>query len=260
MIRNVLALGFMGLVSIAAGAEARADAPVRVEARGGWGHHAGWTFLGETRVHRGSGYLDLDRGERRLDRIMIVAKRGFVDVNAVRVHLVDGGSYVARVGRFDGRTVVDLPDQGRVRGLELIAHGGRGRRFASLEVYGDLERRPHQPQPAPYPQPAPQPAPQQWETLGSAFIDGRRDMETIYVGRDEGRFHQLMLRTTADVGLHNVTVTFLNGDTQAVGLRQGRGADFIIDLPGDARGIRAVSFSASSRGVSPNARVDLLAM
>lgn len=278
MTRNVLALGFVGLLASAvAGGEALADPPVRAEARLAWGNQAGWTYLGETRLAgwRDRAFVEIDRGLRRLDRIMLVASRGFADVRAVRVHLAGGESFVAHVGNFNGRAVVDLPDRGRVSGIELLGGGRGGRRNgARIQIFGDLRERGqygngygngnyndhgiggggagHQPA---YEQQT------SWQPLGSAFVDGRRDRETIVVGRDEGRFRQLMLSTNTDIGIHNVTVTFLNGETVTLPLRAAVGGNgMVFDLPGDARGIREVSFSASQRGPGMNARVDLLAI
>jgi hypothetical protein len=282
MIRNVLALGFVGLLSSAiAGGEALADPSARAEARHAWGDQAGWTYLGETRLvgWRDHGLIEVPRGQRRLDRIMLVARNGLADLRGVKVHLAGGESFVVRLGRFDGRAVIDVPDRGRVRAIELV--GGRwGRRYpAAIQVFGDLRERrgygygygyeggPGRPgrddgygggdyEPAP-----PLAHGGGWQTLGSAYIDGRRDRETIVVGRDEGRFRQLMLSTTADVGIHDVTVTLLSGQVIALPARAAMGGGaMVFDLPGDARGIREVSFSASSRGFAPNARVDLLAI
>lgn len=290
MIRNVLALGFVGLLATAAaGGEALAD-PDGAEMRPAWGNQAGWTYLGETRVggFRGRNVLEVERGMRRLDRIMLVGRDG-ADVRAVRVFLADGDSFVARVGDFGGRAVVDLPDRGRVTAIEVF--GGRqgwGRRWGgAVQVFGDLRERHygngngngygydngngyynhdgngHGNGDSDYGiggggggyQPA------SWQPLGSVSVDGRRDRETIVVGRDGGRFRQLMLTASAGVNLRDLTVTFLNGEVATLPLRAGAsGSGLVVDLPGDARAIREVSFGCSQPGYYGNARVDLSAM
>lgn len=94
-----------------------------------------------------------------------------------------------------------------------------------------------------------------WVLLGENTVDGRRDTDTIEMGRGTGRYSRLMIVVRdADVVLRDFTITFMDDETYSPNDRMFFKEDtrsFPIDLPGDARRIRSISYTAKdlrSRG------------
>lgn len=93
-------------------------------------------------------------------------------------------------------------------------------------------------------------AAQGWERLGRRVVDFGSDHDTIAVGRDDGRFGEIMFEADGGaVRLYNVRIVFGNGqDFSPV-------TDFVfsddertcaINLPGARRVIRSINFSYRS--------------
>lgn len=85
--------------------------------------------------------------------------------------------------------------------------------------------------------------PRGWERLGELSVQGGGGAYVVRVGRDEGVFSQLALSVEGnDVDVSDLVVTFGVGGSYAPGTRfhfRG-GSTATIDLPGRARGIRAI--------------------
>ena len=85
-----------------------------------------------------------------------------------------------------------------------------------------------------------------WTKLGERWVQGNTDRDVIEVGKSEGKFRKLILVVEhSALEMFNMDVEFLDGThfspetrfkfEEGVKSRE-------IDLPGDARGIRRVSF------------------
>ena len=89
-----------------------------------------------------------------------------------------------------------------------------------------------------------------WERLGTRTVDLARDVDTITVGRSEGRFTAIMFEVDGEmVEMRNVRVIFGDGQafspsTQLILDDQERSR--AIDLPGPGRIIRSVTFNYKS--------------
>lgn len=125
---------------------------------------------------------------------------------------------------------------------------------------------PPPPSEQPYPLPGPRPGygRRHWERQGWVFLGeqqvsggrGRRygssraDHDTVYVGRDAGRFYKIMVVVEdSDIELHDVTVTFGNGTTWSPRLRhyfRERDRSRVIDLPKGGRALRQIDFMYSN--------------
>jgi hypothetical protein len=90
-----------------------------------------------------------------------------------------------------------------------------------------------------------------WVQLGTTRVDFKKDRDVIEVGRDEGKFTRLRLEARdGDLVVENVKVVFNSGETFSPEVRHvfKEGARTrVIDLPGGARVIRQVEFTARSQ-------------
>ena len=89
-----------------------------------------------------------------------------------------------------------------------------------------------------------------WERLGSRTVEFRSDEDTITVGRNEGRFRAIMFEVAnGAVEMDNIRITFGNGGVFSPRTRlvfnEGERSR-AIDLPGEARIIRSITFTYRS--------------
>jgi hypothetical protein len=89
-----------------------------------------------------------------------------------------------------------------------------------------------------------------WERLGARTVEFGSDIDTITVGRNDGSFRRIMFEVDGGaLEMRNVRVVFGNGQnysppTQYVFSDSERSR--FIDLPGQARFIRSVTFNYRS--------------
>ena len=99
-----------------------------------------------------------------------------------------------------------------------------------------------------------------WESLGTAFVDGRNDHDRIMVNRRETyRAVQLGVKN-GTIMFERVVVHFDNGEDHELQIRDripDRGRTRMIDLPGDRRRIRSVEFWYSKEDWRTRPRVQL---
>ncbi len=89
-----------------------------------------------------------------------------------------------------------------------------------------------------------------WERLGTRTVEFRSDHDTIEIGRNEGRFRSIMFEVDGGtIEMVNVRVVFGNGGAFSPPTRlvftEGERSR-VIDLPGDTRIIRSVTFTYRS--------------
>lgn len=101
-----------------------------------------------------------------------------------------------------------------------------------------------------------------WERIGSARVDRRRDRDVIRIGRDAGRFDALRLRALDnDVRIRRVRVHYGNGQSQSVNVdrRIGEGeASNVIELRGRrGRAIEQVELVYDTQSRGPRAELEV---
>jgi hypothetical protein len=91
---------------------------------------------------------------------------------------------------------------------------------------------------------------QGWDKLGERWVNGQSDKDRIEVGRADGKFRQLMIVVEhSAVDLDAFDVEFANGSHFTPELRarfDENSRSRVIDLPGDARTIRHITFRAGN--------------
>ncbi len=103
-----------------------------------------------------------------------------------------------------------------------------------------------------------------WTLLGTQEVAGRRDRDTIMVGRQEGRFDKLTIVVTdSDVDLKDLTVYFANGQKWSPGglrhtFREGQRSR-AVDLPGDDRKIQKIELVYANTPGGGRAKVSIYA-
>lgn len=85
-----------------------------------------------------------------------------------------------------------------------------------------------------------------WEKLGERMVNGGVDRDTIVVGRAEGKFRKLVVVVeNSSLEMYDMDIEFSNGSHFSPRLKRrfAEGSrSHVIDLPGDARSIRKVTF------------------
>jgi hypothetical protein len=91
-----------------------------------------------------------------------------------------------------------------------------------------------------------------WEELGRRTVNGRNDVDTIHIGRREGRFSKIaVVVENGDMEIFDMVVVFGDGEEWRPGIRhhfRGGERSRVIDLPGDRRIIRSVTFHYGNTG------------
>jgi len=100
-----------------------------------------------------------------------------------------------------------------------------------------------------------------WTLLGSQTVDGRRDRDTIAVGKQEGRFDQLtMVVVDSDLEMLDFLITFGNNETFAPNVRhvfRESSRTRVIDLPGNDRFIKRIDLKYANIRGGGKARVEI---
>lgn len=119
---------------------------------------------------------------------------------------------------------------------------------------------PPPPEPVP-PPPPPQWSPDGWEMLGEATVNGKKDKDKLKVGKKAGSYTRIALVVVdSSLEMFDVVVKFGNGDKWSPDTRlvfaendQSR----VMDLPGDARKIKEVTFKYGNLAGGGKAKVQL---
>jgi hypothetical protein len=97
--------------------------------------------------------------------------------------------------------------------------------------------------------------------LGERTVNGGIDHDVIHVGRQDGKFHEIMVvAERAPVEIYDLVVTFGNGERYEPHTRLVFGPDSTsrnIDLPGGGRFIKRVEFRYGNLVAGANAKVEL---
>lgn len=216
----------------------------------------GWEYLGTARVADGKlgpDIIRVGRKDGRFNKLMIAVEGDDLVLADVLVRFGNGETVSPAQGR-------EYTFQQNVKSAELllpnelrfvaavgfryarIAGGGK----AQIHLYGMSDKT--APKPTPTPTPTPVPPAKAWGKLGVATI--ARGGGVIVVGKDAGAVRSVMLQVeNSDAVLQDVVIEFGNGEkfsppTKLVFAEGSRSRT--IDLPGDARFIRKVTFRAQN--------------
>ena len=217
----------------------------------------GWELLGSQSV---DGRKDRDailvgKYQGRFDQLTVVVKDSDLDLKGLTIVFGNGEKWspkVAHTFREGQRTrVIDLPGDNRVIArVELVYANKPGGGKASVEIYGRDTRS----KPAPF-------DPKGWTLLGAQTVDGRRDKDTVRVGRFLGKFDQLtMVVADSDLELKDIKIGFASGQSWspkvAHTFREGARTR-VIDLPGKDRKITRVDLAYANLPGGGKARVEI---
>ncbi|HRK17927.1 MAG TPA: hypothetical protein PK970_03140 [Hyphomicrobiaceae bacterium] len=230
------------------------------------GGGSNWELLGETNVGYGADrdVISVGRPEdhfrsRSYDRLRIVADRGEFNMRSVQLRYINGFEEEVAINRnltAGQEVVVDLPaTRSFLSQIELryaarpgFSFDGRGvtwnrprvKVFASNRGFG-----------LPSPDRPRDPPGAGWDEIGRTQFSAGDDEVTVRVGRREGRFSAIRVRSEGrPVVLRNMVVRFGNGESQIVRLNERMEPGELtrpIDVDGNARFIERITFRTEPR-------------
>jgi hypothetical protein len=224
----------------------------------------GWVMLGENTVQgrRDFDTIEMGRGTGRYRKIMIVVHDADVVLQNFTVHFSNGEKQSNNGQMFfrgESRShAMDLSGSARsIQRITYLAKDTRGRGKARVQVWGEKASMHRDGGDGPGHPPGHGGGGggwnnRGWEKLGEQAVNGRNDVDTIHVGRREGRFRRIAIVVEGgEVELHDMVVTFHNGETFRPAIRhhfRQNATSREIDLPGDTRSIRNVTFRYGNAG------------
>ncbi|WP_298316435.1 DUF2541 family protein [uncultured Aquimarina sp.] len=95
-----------------------------------------------------------------------------------------------------------------------------------------------------------------WEHLGSRTVNYTLDRDVIKVTARDGAFKKLKVKVTnGSLNMHRIVVEYGNGENQVIQVRKNfkkGGATRLIDLKGNKRIIRDITFFYDTKNLSKN--------
>lgn len=206
-----------------------------------------WVLLGQQevgfRVDRDT--INIDHEGVRFSQLRVEAERNDVYLMSVRLVYQNGYAEEFRVDREikAGRAALPIDLKGErsyLRRIELVYRARpdfRGR--AIVRVYGELRGA----------TPRRDPVADRFEQIESQTIYRRsRDAVVFDLGRSEDAYTRLRFQArNGDIRIHDVSITFGNGQTQSVSINDRLSDDEqsrVIDLEGDRRFIKTIRVKA----------------
>ena len=243
----------------------------------------GWTSLGELEVNGKYDHDTLKIGfdDGRFSKLTFVVEDSDLELFDVVIKFGNGEKYspTTRLTFKEGsRTgVIDLPgDQRFIKSIDFKYGNLPGSGKARLRVYGlaVVDTTDHRDPPPP---PPPAFDSKGWTKLGSRVVNGKKDKDTIKVGKYEGRFDQIVFVVEdSDIEVSKFTVWFEKGKKWSPRtnhyFKEGSRTRQ-IDLPGSDRHIKKIELRYknvagggratvtvygrdTTQGVDPNVVVD----
>lgn len=215
-----------------------------------------WELLGFRRVSFSSerDVITVGSHEGRFTAIKVEVDGGNLEMYDVRITFGDGHSWspqtrvVFREGSWS--RAIDLPGDARViRRVEFRYRSQLRRGSASVRVYGrEANRGTYRPSAVP----RLGNAAARWEQLGTRHVNYAAERDAIDVGARAGRFTAIKLDVDGgNLDMFDVRVTFGDGTSWSpatrLHFREGSWSR-TIDLPGDARVIKRITFRYRSEG------------
>jgi hypothetical protein len=221
---------------------------------------SGWTLLGTQAVDgkKDRDTITVGRYEGKFDELILVVGDSDLQLEDFTVIFGNGEKFSPKLkhGFKEGQRsrTIDLPGNDRtIARIEVLYKNTPGGGRATLSIYGRDKR-------------AKPPAnnafdSRGWTLLGGQTVDGRRDKDTLVVGKYQGRFDQLtMIVSDSDLDLQDFTVVFGNGERWSPKLRHGfkeGQRSKTIDLPGDDRTIAKIELAYRNTPGGGKARVEV---
>ena len=235
-------------------------------AQRGGGAGPNWELLGETNVGYGAdrdvisvGRPDDHFRNRSYTRLRLLIDRGELQMRSVRLRYINGQDEEINVGQrmvAGQELVLDLRGQRSfLSQIELnysaragisVNPGGISWNRPKVKVYGD-----NRGVGLPQPERPREPLGAGWDEIGRTTVSTGDDEVTVRVGRKEGRFGQIRVRSEGrPIVLRNMVVRFGNGETQNIRLNERMEPGELtrpIDVEGDRRFIDRITFRADER-------------
>lgn len=234
----------------------------------------GWTLLGEQEVHgkRDRDAIIVGKYDGKFDQLQLVVLDSDIEMKDLTVFFANGEKWSPSLKHSfkEGQRsrVIDLPGKDRtINKIELLYGNTPGGGKAKVAVYGRDKKAalPPPPNGNPGPMPPQMPAfdPKGWTMLGEQTVDGRRDKDTIKVGKYAGQFDQLtMVVLDSDLELRDFVVKFGDNDKERWSpnlkhvFKEGQRSR-TIDLPGKDRVIKKIELSYANLPGGGKAKVQI---
>jgi hypothetical protein len=227
----------------------------------------GWTMLGTRSVDgkKDRDTIDVAKYTGKFDTMTVVVLNSDIDLNDLTITFGNGDKWSPKLKHsFKEGTrskAFDLPGDDRVISkIDLLYTNKAGGGKATVEVWAkDSGRKPPV---------GGNPPPSGgafdktgWTFLGDRTVDGRRDKDSIKVGKYEGRFDQVtMVVSDSDLELKDLTFVFGGGEKWSPHVahffKEGARSR-AIDLPGNNRVISRIDLNYANLPGGGKARVEL---
>jgi hypothetical protein len=202
--------------------------------------------------------------EGKFDQLQLVVLDSDIELKDLVVYFSNGEKWSPslKTSFKEGQRsrAIDLPGSNRqIAKIELLYQNTPGGGAAKVAVYGRDKKSNNNPGPMP-PQPVAFDS-KGWTLLGEQAVDGRRDKDTIKVGKYAGAFDQLtMVVSDSDLELNELTVVFPKGQKWSPSLRKTfkeGSRTHVIDLPGKDRIINKIELKYANIAGGGKAKVQI---
>ena len=224
---------------------------VAADAQGRQGFDSRWEQIGRSYVDGRRDHDTIAVNNAASYRALVLEVRGgTVEFQRVIVHFDNGADHEMEIRDriTDGRRtrVIDLPgERRRIRSVEFWYTQDRWRSRPYVNLLGQRGLNDSSDDQGRRDDDGRRGDTGRWEQLGRAYVDGRRDHDTIAVN-DSSSFRALQLEVIGGpIQFERVVVHFDNGADHELEIRDriaNRGKTRVIDLPGERRRIRSVEF------------------
>ncbi len=225
---------------------------------------AGWESLGAVEVKGKSDHdtLKVGKDDGRFDKLTFVVHDNDLEMFDVTVTFLNGEKFsptTRLVFKEGSRTgAIDLPGEQRYIKQIDFHYGNIGRRAkgrAKVEVFG---------KPSKYVYTPPVFNSTGWESLGTLAVKGKRDRDSLKVGRKDGRFTKLTIVVhDSDLEMYDIVIKFANGEKMSPSTRlvfKEGSRTAVIDLPGEKRYIKKIEFLYGNLPGGGAAKVEVFGM
>jgi hypothetical protein len=236
---------------------------------------AGWTLLGEQTVQgkRDKDTILVGKYEGKFDQLQLVVLDSDIELKDMTVFFANGEKWSPALKHSfkEGQRskMIDLPGNNRtINKIELLYANTPGGGKAKVAIYGRDKKtaKPGTPpngNPGPLPPQMPAFDSKGWTLLGEQSVDGRRDKDTLKVGKYAGQFDQLtMVVLDSDLELRDFVVKFGDNDKERWSpnlkhvFKEGQ-RSHVIDLPGKDRVIKKIELSYANIAGGGKAKVQI---
>ena len=233
----------------------------------------GWTLLGMQKVktERDRDTIAVGKYEGKFDQLQMVVSGADIELKSMTVVFGNGERFAPPLKHHfrEGQRSrpIELPGDNRtIAKIELAYAAARPGDMATVSIYGrDRKGGGASTDAAARPQPQPQQAfdKKGWTRLGAGVVNGKRDRDSIRVGKAKGGFDQLtMVVDNSDLELNGFVIVFTNGKKWSPqvkhSFKEGQRTR-VIDLPGKDRAIARIDLAYANTPGGGNAKVEVYA-